>query len=253
MKVISVRGLEIGAGIPKICVPLTPANERELIREMEALNDSSYDLLEWRADYLETQTDFDAIYGKIRGSAPDKPLLVTFRSLREGGRRALSDQDYILLYRRALRLGADLIDAEWQRGEAVLAELLDAAHACGAYVIVSNHDFDKTPPKEEIIRRLLSMQDMGADLLKIALMPHSAQDVLNLICATEEMNRLHARQPVITMSMGRLGAFSRICGALTGSCITFGCASRSSAPGQICADSLRQMIGLLGDIQEGDL
>lgn len=245
MNSLTVRGLVLGSGLPKICVPLTPQNDRELVFELEALTETPYDLLEWRLDFLDKGTDYRELYAMIRKKTPDTPLIATFRSLEEGGQRSLSDADYIQLYRQFLDLGADLIDVEWRRGPCVLPALLKEAHAHGAYVIASNHDFDKTPSREEILRRLLNMQELGADLLKIAVMPQSAQDVLTLLCATEEMNRLYAKRPLITMSMGRLGSFSRICGALTGSCITFGTAARSSAPGQISADGLGQILKLL--------
>lgn len=249
MNSLTVRGLVLGSGLPKICVPLAPSNDRDLAFELEALNGVTYDLLEWRLDFLDKGTDFGKLYTMIRKKAPETPLIATFRSLEEGGQRSLSDKDYIRLYRQILDLGADLIDVEWRRGPAVLLSLLKDAHAHGAYVIASNHDFDKTPSREEILRRLLNMQELGADLLKIAVMPQSAQDVLTLLCATEEMNRLYAKRPLITMSMSRLGSFSRICGALTGSCITFGTAARSSAPGQISADGLGQILKFLDFVQ----
>ena len=54
-------------------------------------------------------------------------------------------------------------------------------------MVVSNHDFEKTPSKEEIVARLQKMQELGADLPKIAVMPQCKKDVLTLLAATEEM------------------------------------------------------------------
>lgn len=94
--------------------------------------------------------------------------------------------------------------------------------APGVRVVLSNHDFEKTPLKDELIRRLCRMQELGADLLKIAVMPRCRSDVLLLLQATEEMLSQHARKPLITMSMGDLGMVTRICGGFFGSAVTFG-------------------------------
>ncbi|STS80155.1 3-dehydroquinate dehydratase [Klebsiella pneumoniae] len=66
---------------------------------------------------------------------------------------------------------------------------------------MSNHDFHKTPAQEDIIYRLRRMQDLGADLPKIAVMPQSPQDVLTLLAATLTMKEKYATRPLITMSM----------------------------------------------------
>ena len=58
--------------------------------------------------------------------------------------------------------------------------MIDAIHASGAKVIASNHDFDKTPAKSDLIYRLRKMQDMGADIPKMAVMPQTKKDVLTL-------------------------------------------------------------------------
>ena len=68
-------------------------------------------------------------------------------------------------------------------------------------VVASNHDFHKTPAKSDIIYRLRKMQDMGADIPKIAVMPQNKRDVLTLLATTEEMVTDYADRPIITMSM----------------------------------------------------
>lgn len=89
------------------------------------------------------------------------------------------------------------------------------------------------------------MQDMGADIPKIAVMPRSAGDVLTLLSATEEMARCYADRPIITMSMSSQGVVSRLCGEVFGSSMTFGAVGQVSAPGQIPVDQLRQVLEIL--------
>ena len=89
------------------------------------------------------------------------------------------------------------------------------------------------------------MQELGADILKIAVMPQSKQDVLTLLAATEEMVKTYAEKPVVTMSMSGMGLISRIAGEAFGSAITFGAAKKASAPGQIPAGKLSEILNVL--------
>lgn len=89
------------------------------------------------------------------------------------------------------------------------------------------------------------MQKAGADLLKLAAMPRDPGDVLTLLAATWQMKECYARQPVITMSMGGTGVISRLAGEIFGSALTFGAAGRASAPGQVGAKELREVLKLL--------
>ena len=239
---LKVRGLTLGDGIPKICVPLTPSSMEELQSQIAQMTPGTYDLVEWRLDYLPPDVDYAEMYRQIRGRLMDTPLLATFRTAGEGGQRAISAADYHSLYEELLNLGVDLIDLEWRLGESVYHPLLESARLHGAHAIFSYPDFQKTPSKEEILRILTAMQASGADLVKIALMPHCLEDVLTLLSASDEMFRLHAHCPLITMSMGRLGMISRLCGAYSGSAVTFGACGASSAPGQPDAALLRSIL-----------
>ena len=123
--------------------------------------------------------------------------------------------------------------------------MLDFSHAHEVKVVGSNHDFQATPSREEIIRRLVFMQELGVDIPKIAVMPQNKQDVLVLLSATEEMVREHDATPVVTMSMGPKGVISRIAGKVFGSAITFGTVGKASAPGQLEVSDLRMAMKIL--------
>ena len=111
-------------------------------------------------------------------------------------------------------------------------------------MVGSNHDFGGTPDKADLLYRLRRMQDLGADIPKIAVMPKSEADVIALLDATQEMHTRYADRPIITMSMGR-GVISRLCGEYFGSAMTFGAVGQVSAPGQIPADELRSVLAIL--------
>jgi len=136
------------------------------------------------------------------------------------------------------------VDIELSAGDTEVKSIISAAHKSGAVVICSNHDFEKTPAREEILSRLMQMDTLGADILKIAVMPQSSADVLTLLGATEEMSR-RTQRPLITMSMSAKGTVSRLCGEVFGSCLTFGTVDKASAPGQISAVQLKEILKLL--------
>ena len=148
-----------------------------------------------------------------------------------------------------LLLGVDLVDVEAFTGDEIVKAIVAAAHECGVKVVASNHDFDKTPEKDEIVRRLCKMQELGADIPKIAVMPTCRRDVLTLLCATEEMYTEHADRPIITMSMAGTGLISRLCGEVFGSALTFGAAKKASAPGQAAVNDLNNMLQFLHENQ----
>ena len=173
---------------------------------------------------------------------------MTFRTSKEGGEKAISDADYIDLNVKAANTGyVDFVDVEIFAGDDVVSAIIEKAHAADVKVIASNHDFHKTPAKADIIYRLRKMQDMGADIPKIAVMPQNKKDVLTLLAATEEMASDYADRPIITMSMAGTGVISRLCGEVFGSSMTFGAVGKASAPGQMGAEDLNTVLALLHD------
>jgi 3-dehydroquinate dehydratase-1 len=250
MASIRVRDLVIGEGTPKICVPIVAKTEEEIINEAISFKDIDLDLVEWRIDWFEGIEDVEGVIAlakKLNETlGADIALLCTIRTAQEGGEVALSVEAYRALNRALIASGAiDLVDVELFLGDEVMSDLIACAHDNNVAVVASNHDFASTPSRSEIIARLKRMQDLGADILKIAVMPNSRHDVIELLAATEEMTSEHATQPVVSMSMGSEGAISRICGEIFGSAITFGCASKASAPGQIDVSDLRTMLTLI--------
>ena len=89
--------------------------------------------------------------------------------------------------------------------------------------------------------RRSALADAGADIAKLAVMPRCAADAARLLEATARAADTRPDTPLITMSMGPLGAVTRFCGGAFGSCATFGVTSgtSASAPGQPSADLLK--------------
>ena len=249
MNTIKVRDIEIGAGAPKIIVPIIGVTKEDILNEAKTFDSIPVDVVEWRVDWFEHVFEFDKVEDvlkELRTVLGNIPLLLTFRTKKEGGEKAIDTKDYKDLNLRAANTGyVDFIDVEIFTGDDVVKEIIDGAHAVGVRVIASNHDFFKTPAKSDIIYRLRKMQDMGADIPKIAVMPQSKRDVLTLLCATEEMVTDYADRPIITMSMAGTGVISRLCGEVFGSSMTFGAAKKASAPGQMGVNDLNTVLDLL--------
>lgn len=248
MKEICVRGCCIGTGMPKICIPIVARTMRELFAQARATNNKTFDIVEWRVDWFEEFTDPDIVCRAarvLRGILGEKPILFTFRTKKEGGMADIDTNYYIELNRMVTSEHlVDMIDVELFTGDDVVCQIIANAHAANVPVIVSSHDFEKTPPHDELVARLHRAKELGGDILKLAAMPRNSRDVLNLLSATEEVSRTGER-PVVTMSMGELGMISRLSGEIFGSAMTFGTIGYASAPGQIGIEPLREALELL--------
>lgn len=251
MHTVKVRNIEIGTGAPKIIVPIVGVTKEEILSAARSFDAIPIDVVEWRVDWFEGVFDFariEDVLKELRDILGDTPLLMTFRTSKEGGEKDINADAYKELNIKAAKTGyVDFVDVEIFTGDKIVSEIIDAVHAAGVKVIASNHDFDKTPAKSDIIYRLRKMQDMGADIPKIAVMPQSKKDVLTLLAATEEMTSCYADRPIITMSMAGTGVISRLCGEVFGSSMTFGAAGKASAPGQMGVEDLNTVLALLHD------
>jgi 3-dehydroquinate dehydratase-1 len=247
--VIEVRGVKIGEGVPKIIVPIVGVTKEEILAAAASFKEVRLDLVEWRVDWFEGVFDFakvEDVLKDLRAALGNTPILFTFRTSKEGGEKPIEAADYAKLNISAAKTGlVDLIDVEAFTGDEIVKEIIEGAHAAGVKVVASNHDFGKTPDKDDIVGRLRKMQDLGADIPKIAVMPKSKKDVLVLLSATEEMATDYADRPIITMSMAGTGVISRLAGEVFGSALTFGAAAKASAPGQMGVEDLKQVLTLL--------
>lgn len=246
MKIITVRGVRIGEGMPKIIAPIVGKTGRDILSQARDIRDCGADIAEWRIDHYTDGADGESvamIAKHIRAILDGIPLLITFRTQNEGGAAAIAPHDYANLLTDICLSGcADMIDVEaFMEGA---ADIITRARECGVCVVASNHDFSATPEEDEILRRLQYMAEIGADIPKIAVMPNDNMDVLTLLRATARAAAL-LDCPLITMSMGATGAVSRLSGECFGSACTFGSVGAVSAPGQMPVPQLRAALEML--------
>lgn len=249
MKPVKIKDIVIGEGMPKICVPIIGKTESDIIKEVDYIKELNADIIEWRVDFFENAADINSVTDvlkKIRIIFNDKPIIFTFRSAKEGGQKEINSSYYAELNETVAKSKlADIIDVELFTKKEYIKEIIRIAHENNIFVIISNHDFDETPLEEKIIKRMQKEQELGADILKIAVMSHSAADVLALMNAACRMKEKYSKHPLIAIAMGKKGVVSRISGEIFGSDISFGTAKKLSAPGQISVADLRGVLKLI--------
>lgn len=248
---IIVRGCHIGEGRPKVIIPIVEVTESKILERAFEFSRLRVDCVEWRVDWFERCMDAHSVVSclqKLRVALKDKLLLVTFRTKDEGGEVSLTHAEYLNFINTVIDTDcADLIDIEFFTAGNDICKLIDNAHSSGVVVVCSSHDFQKTPDKSELESRMVKMQQVGADLPKVAVMPHGSTDVLTLLAATVEMKNKYFATPIITISMDRLGVASRLCGEVFGSAMTFASAGDSSAPGQIRLDVVNAVLDSIAE------
>ena len=232
-KPVFVKNCMIGEGIPKICVPITGKTREQILSQAEEAVRAGADMAEWRIDLWEEDNRLayvEEVLFALDKVLQDVPLLFTVRSADEGGALHISPEDQAaLIERAAASTKVDLADVEYLRSPAVMARLIRHLHARGVMTVASHHDFEVTGTREELLDVLKTLDESGADILKLAVMPQ----------------REHTQRPVIAMSMGDLGQISRIRGEAYGSSLTFGTAGQASAPGQLPVAVLREKMEAL--------
>lgn len=249
-KPIQLGGKPIAGGkFPLICAPLVGRTFDRLIAELEEVLPKKPDVLEWRVDFFEDigdQTAVIAAASAIKHKAGKIPLLFTRRSVIEGGENiALSEAQVITLYNAVCASSCiDLIDYEMANDPANIAQVRASACDNGVLLVLSFHNFSFTPGLETLTEKFLLADQLGADVAKVAVMPRDLGDVLTLLTATYEASKkLHI--PLISMSMGPMGAITRVAGSVFGSALSFAVGAASSAPGQVPIEDLNAAIEIL--------
>lgn len=247
MKTVTVKNVVIGEGITKICVPIVGQTKQKILQQTQNAMISA-DLLEWRVDWYEHCFDKQNVIDvlkEIRQIAKQMPIIFTFRTKQEGGEKEITKQCYFELLSAVMESGqADIVDIQFEMGD-IVKQLQQKAKACSVYTIFSYHNFQKTPSQQEMLNCLKAMQSQQCDISKIAVMPQNKMDVLNLFHVCEQMQNHFADRPFIVLSMAVEGVSSRILAEWLGSAVTFGAGEKSSAPGQIEAPKLKQLLEVI--------
>ncbi|CEX14720.1 type I 3-dehydroquinate dehydratase [Streptococcus pneumoniae] len=223
----------------KLIVSVMPRS----LEEAQALGATRYldaDIIEWRADYLPKEAILQvapAIFEKFAG----RELVFTLRTRSEGGEIDLSPEEYIHLIKEVAQFyQPDYIDFEYYSYKDVFEEMLDFPN-----LVLSYHNFQETP--ENMMEILSELTVLNPKLVKVAVMAHTEQDVLDLMNYTRGFKTLNPEQEYVTISMGKVGKVSRITADVTGSSWSFASLDEVSAPGQISLASMKKIREILDE------
>ena len=245
---LKVKNKMIGEGKPLICVSVMDSKKEDIVAEVKRLVENHAEMVEWRVDAFEGVKSPNAVREVLQEVAPwikNTIFVFTFRSKEQGGQCSLDKEKVYDLHQVAAESKVvDFIDVEYFYIDDADKEVHDL-QKMGTRVITSHHDFHETPSADVLFMLLEQMKHSNADIVKLAMMPQCTEDVLRLLSETNHFHKRYPNQPLITMSMGKLGALSRISGETFGSCVTFGAGKNASAPGQIPMDKLEEILDVL--------
>ena len=223
----------------KLVVSIMPRN----IEEVQATDVTRYedaDIIEWRADFLAKEAILQvapAVFEKFAG----RELLFTLRTRSEGGEIDLSSEEYVQIIKDVTQLyQPDYVDFEYYTHKAVFDQMLDFPN-----LVLSYHNFQETP--DNMMEILSELTSLTPKVVKVSVMAHTEQDVLDLMNYTRGFKTLNPEQDYVTISMGKIGKVSRITSDVTGSSWSFASLDEASAPGQISLSSMKKIREILNE------
>lgn len=213
---------------------IAPFTDRTPLRTLERAAKQGLSLAEARVD-LFRERSAEAVRAHVAAARAVMPVLVTIRSAREGGAWREPEPLRLELY-RTLLAGADAIDVEL--AAPICADVVSAARRARRLVVLSHHDFRRTPTAAALDRIVEAGVRAGADIVKIA--AHVADDE-----GTARLAAVFARHPkraLVVIAMGEHGKKSRVFFPALGSLFTFASLDRATAPGQLDLAATRRAL-----------
>jgi len=225
-----------------ICVSITEANVQDALAAMKKAKEKGADLVELRLDYI-GQLD-DAKIGDLVDGV-EIPKIVTIRPEKAGGFWKGEEKDRINHLQTCLSFGAEYVDVEESTDIGWRYEVSKACKQNGAQMIISHHDFEKTPSRQEMVDICKNEYAAGANIAKIAVMPRGIEDVANVLGVIEEFKS--KGKQIIGVAMGRRGTMTRVFGPEVGSYLTYASLEKGkeSAEGQLTLEEMRTITNIL--------
>lgn len=204
----------------KICTPVIGKTLKEFLKNLDRVQEVS-EMVELRIDKIKNLSEQDL---KLIRTKTVKEVIFTSRR-----------KEIIL---KALKLEFDYVDVDLS-----LIKELKLLKSKKTKIIVSFHDFKKTPGIKELTMIINVMRKYNAEVLKIAIMVNDDQDVKNLF---QILLNKKKDEKMIVVGMGEKGKITRILGPLLGSFLTFASTqSGKTAQGQIDIMKLKKIYQLI--------
>ena len=245
-----------------ICIPIVAGTQTEALQEIEK---SSFltDVLELRMDLIHGG-NLGKLINRARSGPHPVKIIVTNRRKDEGETRlspysgtdagepieelnAGEERRRITVLREAVTLEADYVDVELDTGEGLKRELLSTIrdHGNRTQLIVSHHDFSKTPSAKRLREIFHESVNAGAGIVKVVTLARTPEDNLRVLSLIPYARR--KKREIIAFCMGDQGRMSRVMAPLLGSLLTFASSKEGSesAAGQITIGEMREIFRIL--------
>jgi len=215
---------------PEICLSLNCSSLSEVVEEVAEFGEFC-EIIEWCAGRMDGAENYaketflmDA--ENVKRLCGKKKLIISFKG----------DE---IMTNKVLRWSmdiADIITIDADNSE--LERLVREAKRKRVKTLITYHNFETMPTKNEIAEQYLKMEKRGGDILKVACHAASEVDTYAVLEGAAAYSQLNAALPIVAIAMGEEGQVSRICAGDFGSVISWACGSKPTAPGQFNARQL---------------
>ena len=222
----------------RVCVSVPPKTVSDaivLIQEAEALH---ADIIEIRLDSLD---DYKKIGDIVSVSLT--PLIATNKSTEQHGSFSGSEAERQKILIDAAKAGFTYVDVDM--GTPNQKTLIRSLKDFGSKVIVSFHDFDKTPSLSTLTSVLDEQLSLGANVCKLITTAKKVEDNLTTLNFVSDVSKL---AEIVCFAMGELGKTSRLLSPVFGAFFTFACLDeeRKTAKGQLTIQEMKNAYQTLG-------
>ena len=218
---------------PKICVSIGPEDAKSIEKEAERAFQLGADYVEIRFDFLK----LDLLPAALNAAKGIKDRTIyTLRPKSEGGMFAGSEENRLYWLYRLVEQEPMLVDVELDTLKKN-DELADFLEGKKSPLLVSWHDFEKTPPSD-YIADLLSEMRTYSNYVKIVTTAHSIEDSLRLL----ELYETAIGLTPIFFAMGDAGVISRLlCNIIGNAPFTYASLEKIIAPGQLTVQQMKNL------------
>jgi 3-dehydroquinate dehydratase-1 len=197
-----------------ICASIKEKSLKKVLYKLKKVP-KEYDLVEIWLDQIKNFKE--EMIKKIVGSI-DKDLLFVMKSKDEKGNFKGSDKEKFEILMKAAEYGVKYVDINIDSDEKYIRILVKEFKNNRSKVIISYHNFTKTPSLENLKKNVAKARKLGADIVKVVPLCKSSKDNLVIL---EFLFAESKKGAMISFCMGKKGRLSRLMSYQYGSKVHF--------------------------------
>jgi 3-dehydroquinate dehydratase type I len=208
-----------------LCVSIANSSEISVIETIK-----KYPMAEVRLDALNTLNS--RIIREIFSSHDN--LIATLRPCK------IEEKDRINLLIEAVNFGAKYVDIEIETDISLINKIQNAVNKNNCKLIISYHNYKKTPTKEKLTSIVDECKKLNADIVKIATFINKKEDNATIL------SLYGIYKNIIAIGMGNSGKITRVASVLCGAPFTFAAENNKlTAPGQLNIETFKTIYSYL--------